>query len=80
MIYIDPPYNTGRNLIYRNDFSETTSDFLERSGQIDECGDRMMANPESNGRFHSDWLSMMYQRPKSRKKHSCKRRRAGLCN
>ena len=62
LIYIDPPYNTGRNLIYKNDFSETTSGFLERSGQIDEYGDRLVANLDTNGRFHSDWLSMLYQR------------------
>ncbi|MBX9945626.1 MAG: site-specific DNA-methyltransferase [Reyranella sp.] len=64
MIYIDPPYNTGRNLIYKNDFSETTSDFLERSGQVEELGGKLVSNPETNGRFHSDWLSMMYQRLK----------------
>lgn len=62
MIYIDPPYNTGRNLIYKNDFSETTSDFLERSNQVDENGGKLVAHPETNGRFHSDWLSMMCQR------------------
>ncbi len=62
MIYIDPPYNTGRNLIYKNDYSETTSEFLERSGQVAEEGGRLVANPETSGRFHSDWLSMMYQR------------------
>jgi adenine-specific DNA-methyltransferase len=62
MIYIDPPYNTGRNLIYKNDYSETTSDFLERSGQVGDEGGRLVANPETSGRFHSDWLSMMYQR------------------
>ncbi|MYB02310.1 site-specific DNA-methyltransferase [Candidatus Poribacteria bacterium] len=62
MIYIDPPYNTGRNLIYKNDYSETMSDFLKRSGQVDEQGGKLVTNPETNGRFHSDWLSMMYQR------------------
>jgi len=62
MIYIDPPYNTGRNLIYKNDFSEATADFLERSGQLGDEGGKLVANPETNGRFHSDWLSMMYQR------------------
>ena len=64
MIYIDPPYNTGRNLIYKNDYSERTADFLERSGQLDEDAGKLVANPETNGRFHSDWLSMMYQRLK----------------
>ena len=62
MIYIDPPYNTGRNLIYKNDFSETQGDFLKRSNQSSESGDRMVANAETNGRFHSDWLSMIYPR------------------
>ena len=64
MIYIDPPYNTGRNLIYKNDYSELTDDFLVRSNQISETGDRLIANTETNGRFHSDWLSMMYMRLK----------------
>ena len=62
MIYIDPPYNTGRNLLYKNNFSESSTDFLERSGQVDEGNGKLVANPETNGRFHSDWLSMMYQR------------------
>lgn len=64
MIYIDPPYNTGRNLLYRNDFSQSATDFLERSNQVDGAGGRLVANPETNGRFHSDWLSMIYQRLK----------------
>jgi len=64
LIYIDPPYNTGRNLIYKNDYSERTADFLKRSGQLDEDAGKLVANPETNGRFHSDWLSMMYQRLK----------------
>ncbi len=62
MIYIDPPYNTGRNLIYKNDFSERSGDFLARSNQTDEQGGKLVANAETNGRFHSDWLSMMYPR------------------
>lgn len=62
MIYIDPPYNTGRNLIYKNDFSESVDEFLERSQQSDEGGNKLVANPETNGRFHSDWLSMIYAR------------------
>lgn len=64
MIYIDPPYNTGRNLIYKNDYSEQSAEFLERSGQVSGEGGRLVANPETSGRFHSDWLSMMYQRLK----------------
>jgi len=61
-IYIDPPYNTGRNLIYRNDFSETRANYLERSEQIDSSGGALSSNPETNGRFHSDWLSMIFAR------------------
>ena len=64
MIYIDPPYNTGNDFIYKDDFSENTADFLERSEQVDEEGNRLIDNPESNGRFHSDWLTMMYSRLK----------------
>lgn len=64
MIYIDPPYNTGNDFIYEDDFAETTNEFFERSNQVDEEGNRLIANAESNGRFHSDWLSMMYSRLK----------------
>ena len=64
MIYIDPPYNTGSDFIYEDDFAEDTEAYLERSNQKDEAGNRMVANNESNGRFHSDWLSMMYSRLK----------------
>jgi len=64
MIYIDPPYNTGNDFIYEDDFSENTADFLERSEQVDEEGNRLITNLESNGRFHSDWLTMMYSRLK----------------
>ena len=62
MIYIDPPYNTGRNLIYKNDYSETQESFLEKSGQASGAGSRLVANPETEGRFHSDWLTMIYAR------------------
>ena len=64
MIYIDPPYNTGNDFVYEDDFAENTADYLQRSNQKDESGNRLTANPESNGRFHSDWLSMMYPRLK----------------
>lgn len=64
MIYIDPPYNTGSDFIYEDDFAENTDEFLRRSNQKDEEGNRLVANTESNGRFHSDWLSMMYPRLK----------------
>ena len=64
MIYIDPPYNTGKDFIYEDDFAENTDEFLYRSNQKDEEGNWLVANTESNGRFHSDWLSMMYPRLK----------------
>ena len=62
MIYIDPPYNTGRDFVYDDDFAEDAESFLIKSLQTSSAGERLVANPESNGRFHSDWLSMMYAR------------------
>jgi adenine-specific DNA-methyltransferase len=62
MIYIDPPYNTGNDFIYEDDFSESADAYIARSLQKDEIGNRLTANTESNGRFHSDWLSMIYPR------------------
>jgi len=67
MIYIDPPYNTGNDFIYEDDFSERSNDFLIRSIQQDDMGNRLVANTESNGRFHSSWLSMMLPRLKTSK-------------
>lgn len=64
MIYIDPPYNTGNDFVYRDDFSQTSDDYLANSGQYDEQGNRLVANTESNGRFHTDWLNMIYPRLK----------------
>ncbi len=64
MIYIDPPYNTGNDFIYEDDFAESTDEFFERSNQVDDEGNKLVANTDSNGRFHSDWLSMMYSRLK----------------
>ena len=64
IIYIDPPYNTGRNLIYKNDFISNTNEYLLNSGQFDEDGNLLVANTESNGRFHTDWLNMIYTRLK----------------
>lgn len=64
MIYIDPPYNTGKDFIYKDNFTGDKQEYLEYSGQVDEEGGRLVANPESNGRYHSDWLSMMYPRLK----------------
>ncbi len=62
LIYIDPPYNTGNDFIYDDDFAEDGATYLERSNQVDTSGNRLVANSDSNGRFHSDWLSMMYPR------------------
>ena len=64
MIYIDPPYNTGHDLIYEDDFSRDADEYAENSGQIDESGNRLVENAETNGRFHTDWLNMMYPRLK----------------
>ena len=60
MIYIDPPYNTGNNLMYKNDYAQTTGEYIELSHQINDEGNRMSQNPETNGRFHTDWLNMIY--------------------
>jgi len=65
VIYIDPPYNTGNDFVYADDFAENASDFLTRTNQKDAQGARLVANTESNGRFHSDWLSMLYPRIKA---------------
>jgi len=62
MIYIDPPYNTGHDFVYDDDFAETVGEFLAKSLQEDDDGNRLVANPETNGRFHSDWLSMIFPR------------------
>ncbi|MFN8027108.1 MAG: site-specific DNA-methyltransferase [Acidimicrobiia bacterium] len=64
LIYIDPPYNTGNDFVYDDDFAESSADYLARSGQQLETGERLVANTEANGRFHSDWLSMLYPRLK----------------
>ncbi len=62
LIYIDPPYNTGDSKIYKDDYSESRKAYLARSGQIDSKGGNLLSNRESNGRFHSDWMTMMYAR------------------
>ncbi len=67
MIYIDPPYNTGNDFVYDDDFAESAAEFLTKSNQVDEAGNRLVANTQSNGRFHSDWLSMMYARLRASK-------------
>ncbi|MBR1551127.1 MAG: site-specific DNA-methyltransferase [Muribaculaceae bacterium] len=64
MIYIDPPYNTGNDFVYEDDFAQTSDEYLANSGQYDEQGNRLVANTESNGRFHTDWLNMIYPRLK----------------
>lgn len=64
MIYIDPPYNTGNDFVYEDDFASSTEDYLQASKSYDDQGNRMFQNNDSNGRFHSDWLSMMYSRLK----------------
>lgn len=64
MIYIDPPYNTGNDFVYEDDFAEDANAYLARSGQFDDQGNRLEQNTESNGRFHTDWLNMIYPRLK----------------
>lgn len=64
MIYIDPPYNTGNDFVYEDDFAESTEEYLANSGQFDDQGNRMVQNTESNGRFHTDWLNLIYPRIK----------------
>ncbi len=64
MIYIDPPYNTGNDFVYEDDFAQSAEEYLANSGQFDENGNRLVPNTESNGRFHTDWLNMIYPRLK----------------
>ena len=64
MIYIDPPYNTGNDFIYNDDFSQSSNDYLVNSGQYDDQGNKLFVNSDSNGRFHTDWLNMIYPRLK----------------
>ena len=64
MIYIDPPYNTGHDFVYRDNFSQENEEYKEESGQKDEYSQRLVANPDTAGRYHSDWLSMIYPRLK----------------
>lgn len=64
MIYIDPPYNTGNDFVYNDDFKKSMDEYLEESEQFDEEGNRLVLNKETNGRFHTDWLNMMYPRLK----------------
>lgn len=64
MIYIDPPYNTGNDFVYNDDFAQSSAEYIHNSGQTDEEGNRLVANTENNGRFHTDWLNMIYPRLK----------------
>ena len=64
VIYIDPPYNTGNSLIYLNDYSQTVEEFASISGEYDTYGNKLVLNTEANGRFHTDWLNMIYPRLK----------------
>jgi len=64
MIYIDPPYNTGGDFVYKDNFASPVKNYLEQTGQIDSEGNKLSTNKETNGRYHSDWLSMMYPRLK----------------
>ncbi len=64
MIYIDPPYNTGNDFVYNDDFAQEAGEYIHNSGQFDQEGNRLVANTESNGRFHTDWLNMIYPRLK----------------
>lgn len=62
MIYIDPPYNTGNDFVYEDDFAQSTEEYMANSGQFDAEGNRLVQNTDTNGRFHSDWLNMIYPR------------------
>lgn len=64
MIYIDPPHNTGNDFVYEDDFKQSADEYIDNSGQLDDEGNRLVANTESNGRFHTDWLNMIYPRLK----------------
>ncbi len=62
MIYIDPPYNTGKDFVYRDNFKDSIQNYLEQTGQVDDEGNRNSSNTEQNGRYHTDWLNMMFPR------------------
>ena len=64
MIYIDPPYNTGKDFVYKDNFTQDTDEYQEEAGLKDEYNNRLVANPDTSGRYHSDWLTMMYPRLK----------------
>ena len=64
MIYIDPPYNTGKDFVYKDNFKDNIKNYMEQTGQVDSEGNRLSTNSDTNGRYHSDWLNMMYPRLK----------------
>ena len=64
MIYIDPPYNTGKDFVYKDNFRDNIKNYLEITGQVDSDGNKLSTNSETSGRYHSDWLNMMYPRLK----------------
>ena len=64
MIYIDPPYNTGNDFVYEDDFAQSAEEYMANSGQFDDEGNRLVKNLDTNGRFHTDWLNMIYPRLK----------------
>lgn len=71
MIYIDPPYNTGNDFVYADDFKQNSEEYLTNSGQYDNVGNQLVQNTENNGRFHTDWLNMIYPRLKLAKTLLC---------
>ena len=71
MIYIDPPYNTGNDFVYNDDFKQSSEEYIDNSGQVNENGEHLITNKESNGRFHTDWLNMIYPRLKLAKDLLC---------
>lgn len=64
LIYVDPPYNTGKDFVYKDNFEDSLDNYLEQTGQVDSEGNNFSVNPETNGRYHTDWLNMMYPRLK----------------
>lgn len=64
MIYIDPPYNTGKDFVYKDNYHDNMKNYLQLTGQVDDKGNRADTNSDTNGRYHTDWLNMMYPRLK----------------
>jgi adenine-specific DNA-methyltransferase len=76
LIYIDPPYNTGKDFVYPDDYRDNIKNYLELTGQVDGAGRKLSANTEASGRFHTDWLNMMYPRLRRNRSHP---RAFGVC-